>query len=101
MDRASQIGMALTAFGVSASMFDRVLPPINEVRKETCDRHDVQDIRKRVGRTTGVMLAVGGGISLLTRSPWPVVGVIGAAIWLVGEYEAAAAAPGKETTAWR
>lgn len=101
MERSAQIGMALTAFGVSASMFDRVLPKIEDVRNEAVDSREGASLRRRLMRTTGVMLAIGGGVSLLTKSPWPVVGVAGAAVWLVGEYQMAAAEPGKAKEVWR
>ncbi len=86
----------LTLFGVAAGMLDRVLPPPHEVRKKNCEAADVHDLRKRIGRTSAILLGLGGGVSLVLRSPYPVLGVLAACVWLTGEYESAAMAPGDQ-----
>ncbi len=97
MDNKGQELLAgLTLFGVAAGMLDRVLPPVHEVRKKNCEAADVQDIRRRVGRTSAILCGLGAGVSLVLKSPYPILGVTAACLWLTGEYEAAAKAPGDQ-----
>lgn len=93
MDRsaAAVLGLTLTAVGTTAAMIDRVLPPMHEVRQAPPSPDATAELRAEYGRTAAVVLAVGGGVSLLARSVMPLVGVAGTAAWLWWEYERAAA----------
>lgn len=94
MDRsaAAALGLTLTAVGTSAAMIDRVLPPMHEVRSAPPSAEKTAEIRGEFARTAAVVLAIGGGVSLLAKSVFPLVGVAGTAAWLWLEYNRAAAA---------
>ena len=96
-DRAAVIGLTLTAVGTTAAMVDRVLPPMHEVRANPPSSETTAQLRSEWRRTAAVVLAIGAGVSALTRSPVPLAGVAATAAWLFWEYERAAASPG---TAW-
>lgn len=92
MDRsnAAALGLTLTAVGTTAAMIDRVLPPMHEVRQAPPSAEAVAELRGEFGRTAAVVLAIGGGVSLLAKSVMPLVGVAGTAAWLWLEYDRAA-----------
>lgn len=89
-DRATALGLTLTAIGTTAAMVDRVLPPMHEVRNDQPSPESTARIRSEFLRTAGVVLAIGGGVSMLTRSLVPLLGVAGTSAWLWWEYERAA-----------
>jgi hypothetical protein len=89
-DRATTLGLTLTAVGTSAAMMDRVLPPMHEVRREQPTPASVAAVRGECVRAAGVVLAIGAGVSILARSVMPLVGVAGTVGWLWWEYDRAA-----------
>ncbi len=90
-DRATVVGLTLTAVGTTAGMIDRVLPPVHQVRSAPPSRESTSSIRGEFQRTALVVLAIGAGVASLARSPLPLVAVAATAGWLWWEYERAAA----------
>jgi hypothetical protein len=90
-DRATALGLTLTAIGTTAAMVDRVLPPMHEVRNERPSPETTAQIRSEFARTAAVVVTIGAGVSSLTRSLVPLAGVLATAGWLWWEYERAAA----------
>jgi hypothetical protein len=90
-DRATALGLTLTAIGTTAAMVDRVLPPMHEVRNDRPSPETTAQIRSEFLRTSAVVVAIGAGVSTLTRSLVPIGGVLATCGWLWWEYERAAA----------
>ncbi len=89
MDNAAVVGVTVATAGLAAGMVGRVLPPMHEIRG-TAPELAVAPVREQLGRTGAVVLILGIGASILSRSVWPVVGVVAVCGWLVFEYDTAA-----------
>lgn len=91
-DRATTVGLTLTAVGTTAAMIDRVLPPMHQVRSQPASVAATAQLRSEFLRTSAVVLAIGAGVATLARSVLPLAAVAATSTWLWFEYERAARA---------
>lgn len=89
-DKATVVGLTLTAVGTTAAMIDRVLPPMHEVRSSAPSPDTISQVHGEFLRTAAVVVAIGAGVATLARSALPLIGVCGTAAWLWWEYDRAA-----------
>ncbi len=92
MDDETTLGLTVAVIGAAASMFGRALPPIHEVRERPPTGEMVRAVRTQCARSGAVVLTLGAGVSIVTRSWYPILGVAGVCVWLWFEYETAAQA---------
>ena len=87
-------GMFLLAMGEAPNFYSGFLPSLFTIATFTGDsqekaEHTKRWIRRGEVQATGMTLIVGAGTSLISESPWPLIGMILMAIYLVTQYELA------------
>lgn len=91
---ASAAGMFLLAMGEAPNFYSGFLPSLFTIATFTGDseekaQHTKRWIRRGEVQATGMTLIVGAATSLISNSPWPLVGMTIMAIYLVSQYEMA------------
>lgn len=90
LDEAQKAGLTVTVMVAAAGMFDRVLPPAHEVAGRPATASNIATVRAGCMRTAPLVLSLGVGVSLMTKSWAPFLGVAGMVAWMCWQYDDAA-----------
>lgn len=89
---AAGAGMFLLAMGEAPNFYSGFLPSLFTIATFTGDseekaEHTKRWIRRGEIQATGMTLIVGAATSLISGTPWPLLGMFLMAIYLVSQYE--------------